>query len=278
MDLDDALHARDARQILKLIKQYNLEKTQAQRQRDLQKAEDAAAAKLRQQSYEAERKQAEAERKRKLEDAAIEHQRKLEQLAEEEERERIQAQLALQRKMADLQLELGQRLALLGAGLVAEFNLTQAGLNAVLALYRAYYGPGGAIDQIYAGAQARMSANAVIPTSTPSAYRGSGGAGNQSSNGGPLNGGFAEGGTLFANKPTRVLMGERGPEVAHFSPLGRTGKDVNKVFSNMSGSGGGSSGGQIEIGVNLNPDLEARIISNTLQETSKVIMKVNRTK
>ena len=31
MDLDDALHARDARQILKLIKQYELDKLQAER-------------------------------------------------------------------------------------------------------------------------------------------------------------------------------------------------------------------------------------------------------
>lgn len=271
MDLDDALHARDARQILKLIKQYNLEKTQAQRQRDLQKAEDAAAAKLRQQAYEAERKQAEAERQRKLEDAAIEHQRKLEQLAEEEERERLQAQLALQRKMADLQLEMGQRLALLGAGLIAEFNLTKSGLDAVLALYQAYYGPGGAIDQIYAGAMERMAANAV----TPSTSLGTGAA----QVGASSSMGFAEGGTLFANKPTRILMGERGLEKATFTPINRTGRDVNKVFSSMSGGGNiGGMGGQVEIGLNLSPDLEARITSNTLNETAKVIVKVNKSK
>jgi hypothetical protein len=278
MDLDDALHARDARQILKLIKNYNLEKTQAQRQRDLQKAEDAAAEKLRQQSYEAERKQAEAERQRKLEDAAIEHQRKLDQLAEDEERERIQAQLALQRKMADLQLEMGQRLALLGAGLVAEFNLTKAGLDAILALYQAYYGPGGAIDQVYQGAQARMASTSTLspganpkdPQSQPGGYgHGKGGSSYA----------FAEGGSLLVNKPTRVLMGEGGvPELGQFTPIGKAGTNVNKIFSNMSGAGGEGAGGRMEIGLSLSPDLEARIISNSMKETAKVIVKVNRSK
>jgi hypothetical protein len=277
MDLDDALHARDARQILKLIKNFNLEKEQAERRRKLDKEEEAAENKLRQQKYENERKAAEAHRRQQLEDAAIGHQRKLEQLAEEEAREQAQAQLAYERKLQDIQMDFNNRLALIGVGLVEEFNLTKSGLDAILALYQAYYGPGGAIDQVYQGAQARMASSSSLspganpddPQSQPGGY-GHGQGGSQYR--------FAEGGTLFANKPTRVLMGEKGAEMAHFTPLGRIGTDVNKIFSNVSGGSDMGIGGRVEIGLSLSPDLEARIMSNTMKETAKVIVKVNRTK
>jgi hypothetical protein len=275
MDLDDALHARDARQILKLIKNFNLEKEQAERRRKLDREEEAAENKLRQQKYENERKEAEAHRRQQLEDAAIGHQRKLEQLAEEEAREQAQAQLAYERKIQDIQMDFNNRLALIGAGLVEEFNLTKSGLDAVLALYTAYYGPGGYIDQVYQGSQERISQNqrnqspSVDPQTQPGGYAAP--YVNSSSMA------FGEGGTLIANRPTKVLMGERGLEKATFTPMDGNGRDVNKVFSNMSGSGGGA-GGRIEIGLTLSPDLESRIISTTLDKTAQAIVRVNRSK
>lgn len=279
MNLDDALHARDARQILKLIRNYNLEKTQAERKHQLDQQADAVETKLRQQSYENERKDIEADRKRKLEDAAIDHQRKLQQLAEEEARERAQAKLALDRKLADIQLNLNRRLQAIGAGLVAELNLTAQGLAAIVALYTQAYGPGGAIDQLYQGMLQRLQSQ------QPSTL--TGGNTGQKNNGmkKPNNSqsfdfGFAEGGSLLVNKPTSVLAGEGGtPEMITFTPIGRQGTDVNKLFSNLSGGGNsGAMGGALELSLNLSPDLEARITKNTLSRTAEVILKVNRTK
>lgn len=285
MNLDDALHARDARQILKLIKNYNLEKTQAERKHELDKQAEAMETKLRQQSYENERKDIEADRKRKLEDASIDHQRKLQQLAEEEARERAQAKLALDRKQADIQLSLNRRLQAIGAGLVAELNLTAQGLAAVVALYTQAYGPGGAIDQLYQGMLARLqsqkpqSSQVLAPGANPSDPQSqAGGYGHDHSGG--YNFGFAEGGSLLVNKPTSVLMGEGGvPEVATFTPIGKQGTDMNKLFTNLSGgSSGVSAGGAIELSLNLSPDLEARITKNTLKQTADVILRVNRSK
>lgn len=56
-DLEDALHERDARQILRLIRQYNLQKTQAQRQYDIEKEERARAHKLELEELEVQRKE-----------------------------------------------------------------------------------------------------------------------------------------------------------------------------------------------------------------------------
>ena len=43
MDLEGALEERDARQVLRLIKQYNLDKTQATRERDQNLKEESRA-------------------------------------------------------------------------------------------------------------------------------------------------------------------------------------------------------------------------------------------
>jgi hypothetical protein len=89
-------------------------------------------------------------------------------------------------------------------------------------------------------------------------------------------GGFAEGGTVIANRPTVAVFGEAGPEMATFTPLNRTGKDTNKVFGDMSGNGAG--GGRILIEMSLSPDLEARVVENSLSKTADVIAKISRSK
>jgi len=88
-------------------------------------------------------------------------------------------------------------------------------------------------------------------------------------------GGMAEGGTFLATRPATINVGESRPEIITATPLGKPGKDISKVFTN---GGMGGSSGQIELGLTLSPDLEARIISQTLSETANVILKINRSK
>jgi hypothetical protein len=66
-------------------------------------------------------------------------------------------------------------------------------------------------------------------------------------------------------------------ELATFTPIGRSGSDVNKLFSSI-GGGGGSGGGAINIELLLSPDLEARIVKNTLGQTANIITRTQRTK
>ena len=90
-----------------------------------------------------------------------------------------------------------------------------------------------------------------------------------------VNAGMAEGGTIIARKPTVAVFGERGTEAATFTPIGRTGTDVNKVFGDVGGFGSGV-GGNIKLNVSLSPDLEARIVDNSMKQVAVVIEHVRR--
>jgi hypothetical protein len=68
----------------------------------------------------------------------------------------------------------------------------------------------------------------------------------------------AEGGTVYATRPTVALFGERGPEYATFTP-------VSKM---------GSGGGKVVVAVALSPDLEGRIINNALDEFANIAVEV----
>ena len=90
---------------------------------------------------------------------------------------------------------------------------------------------------------------------------------------------FAEGGTMIADRPTTVTFGEgQGLEMATFTPLNKTGRDVNKLFTNLSGQGGGSMDGTLEVDVTLSPDLEARIVKRSMDETAGIITRVKNSK
>jgi len=91
-------------------------------------------------------------------------------------------------------------------------------------------------------------------------------------------GGYAQGGTVIANRPTKAIFGEAGLEMATFTPLSRKGTDVNKIFSNLSGGGSGDGSGKVQIELLLSPDLESRIVKNTLTKTGQIVTKINRSK
>lgn len=265
MDLDEALHERDARQILRLMKQYNLDKAQAEREHELdnQKAQRDAAERKRE--FARRRQEAEAERKAKLAEAAQDLKDKLAKLQADEEAERRAANLAYERKMQDLQREMHNRLALVAAALVQEFNLTKQGLDAIYQLYMHYY---GAISQIYEAMQRMLQGQGAIG--------GGGGTGGGGGGGGYK---YAEGGTMIADRPTTVTFGEgQGLEMATFTPLNKTGRDVNKLFTNLSGQGGGGMDGTLEVDVTLSPDLEARIVKRSMDETAGIITRVKNSK
>lgn len=71
---------------------------------------------------------------------------------------------------------------------------------------------------------------------------------------------YAEGGTIVATKPTLAMFGERGMERASFTPANR--------MSSMMGNG------KVTVALDLSPDLEARIVDNTLNEMAEVIVSV----
>lgn len=277
MNLDDALHARDARQILRLIKNYNLEKLQAERQHTLD-AQNAQLDNKREQSkFAQERKDAENERKAKLAEAQRDYNDKVAKLKADEDAEVQAAVLAANRKIQDLEKNNADRLAIIASNLVSEFNLTAKGLSAIASLYHQYYAD---ISGVYAAMQAMMAGTGLATgKANGNEVRNSSGTtspSKQPSN--TTNKRFAEGGSMLANQPTNVTFGDGGElELATFTPIGRNGKDVNKLFSNLSG-GNSSGGGTIGIELLLSPDLESRIVKNTLGKTAEIFTKIQRNK
>jgi hypothetical protein len=271
MDLEDALHARDARQVLRLIKQYNLEKTQAEREYELEKEKDKRENSLRNKKFAQDRERAQRERQAKLQEAQQEYQDKLAKLKADEEAERAAAELAYQRKIEDLEREMHNRLEIVGANLIAEFNLTKDGLDAILALYHRYYKD---VTGIYQAMNTMLAGqgNISLPSFTTSGGKGSSGGGGSSH----LK--MAEGGSILANKPTNVTFGEAGLELATFTPLNKSGRDVNKVFSSVGGSVGVGGKGLVELLVTLSPDLKAQIVKEAMGQTAGIITKISRSK
>jgi hypothetical protein len=260
LSLEDALQNRDARQVLKLTRAYELDKAQAERKHELDKQSAQEEASIRQQSYEFDRKKAEVDRKAKLAEAKRDYADKVAKLKLDEQAERKAANLAYERKKQDLEREMKNRLAIVAANLVQEFNLTQKGLDAIARLYLKYYND---VKRIYEAMRAVMGASV---TSTGTRPPGGGGSrpGIQ----------MAQGGSIIANRPTTVTFGEAGLEAATFMPLGRLGKDVGSTFSNVAGMEG--SGGKVSIELLLSPDLESRIVSNSMDATAEVFMRTMR--
>lgn len=310
MDLEEALHERDARQILRLMKKYELDKTQAAR-------DHALDSQQRKMDYQQEMADVKAQEAQKLAEAQKEHQQELDDAkekrdedladaAEKRQQDIEDAQRDYQRKLADLQRHYQQRLQALANTLRQEYQLTAQQAQALakmlggdLNAYRQY---AQSLASATVAAQQQMNAGIATTTSRSIAGISAGASGVSRSTStsiagisagaapkpakttttsyysgitGGATGRYAEGGTVLANKPTRAIFGENGLEMATFMPLGRIGKNVNKIF----GSGlAGAGGGNITIALDLSPDLEGRIIANTLDETANIMLRTRRSK
>lgn len=295
MDLEDALHNRDARQIIRLQRQYELEKQTLERKNEL----DAKQSRLDEKS---DIKKVKDDQKDKLEDAAVDYQRKLQDLNIAKAREQEDLQKWYDREQQDIQLDQERKLQALAEGWVEAGILTEENAARIYGILAGYFGPGGLTDQIYAYMRASLAQamsmaggislpmgqpapysqlaaqSAYTPTSTPVQQLTSGGyKESYTPTFIPRPGGYAEGGAFLATTRDSITVGERGPELVQTTPIGRIGNDTNKLFMGAGGDSGGEAG-VLEIGVSLSPDLEARVIRKTMDSAANVILKVNRTK
>lgn len=268
MDLEDALHARDARQVQRLTKQYALDKEQAERKHKLDQQSASREHVQQQRQRERELIEAEHERQVKLQKAQQERNDKIEELKLNERLEQEAAQVAYQRKLEDLQREMHDRLEIVSANLVQEFNLTKDGLDALAKLYRKYYDN---VSDMYKAMMHMVNGMANM-SSGGGVSGGTSGRSSRTGGGRPNPIPMAEGGTIIANRPTTVLFGEAGLERAEFTPLNRSGNNAGKVFSNSSDN----MGGKAVIEVSMSPDLVAKMVESSLNGTANVILKTMR--
>ena len=289
LDMEDALQARDARQVLQLIRRYNLEKTQATRERDneireqnrayqeqlheLERQRNARLKKLKEELDLRERMLIEQrDRELKLETEAYLH--KMAQQEEENKKDIDARKLKYQQDLDDLNLHLQDRLGVLARGLIEENGITASGLSAMLDIILSYLGPEGAATQVYmnfaAAAQAAIAAAMagiaglmVLPGSLPVVPPN-----------GPHTGPHAQGGIEYANKPTTAVFGEAGPELALFLPLrGGIGSISSSTNAAPMPEMRQGDKGKLMVEILLGAGLEGKIIDRALNNVASVVLR-----
>lgn len=282
MDLEDALHARDARQILRLQRQYAFDKEDLARKHALE-------TKQRNEDQRAELEDAKKKADEARAQAKLDYQRKLEDQRIAKQRELADLQTWYLREFRDMQTAQQRKLQALIKGWIDEQKITASNAAQVYAILAKYFGPGGMTDQLYQYMVSSLVANTQAAVSSLGSIGSMGGSvigGGRSSGTGttgsrsPSTGGSsprsrAEGGVMVASRPTNVTFGEAGAEAALFLPMNKIGRNAGRVDFN-----GGSSGmdGQIVVRLDLSPDLEARVVENSMNGVANVITKINRSK
>lgn len=306
-DLEDALRERDALQVLRLIRRYNLDKEQLERQTEEEKQQ-------RQEKLDNEIADIQLAKERRLEELQIEHQRRLEEINIQAEREREEARInrdkalaeeeeAWQQKQLERGLQYEQEVADLQNNLLNKITdaitswlkqneeITGQYATAIGNALAATFGPGGtaesqfnyfsgmiqnatqqAIDAINQmqkmEAQVASQSKGYSPTWPTTP---TGGYQHPSNYGMPS---YAEGGTLIARKPTVALFGEKSPEIATFTPISKlsSSNGVPQLGSAM------GANGKVKIELYLSPDLEARIVDTSLDQAAGVFAEIMRTR
>lgn len=163
-DLDDAVRERDARQIMSLIKRYNVD-----RQRMIEDFQDEKQE--RQNNYKDQLEDIRLWRERRLQELAIEHQRRLEEIQIEYQREQEEAarardqelaeltdwladrqeeiDIAHEEELAELKRHFEDRMAEILSSLMAEKGIQKEYADAIADLIKKVFGPGGKIENSY---------------------------------------------------------------------------------------------------------------------------------
>jgi hypothetical protein len=256
-NLLDALRDNDAKTIIHLIEEYDNQKAEKTKQYN----DDNV---VRQEQYNQEinlAKQQEAYNLQQLNDEVA--QRKA-ALKVQYDNENTDAKTQMDRQNVAEQVDINNRLTTWADGLQVQYDLTDAQMKNIYAVISAYLGANGYVDSIYTYIIARMAqVYAALGAGTTTPYT--------TANPPPPKR-YASGGSLFASTPTNVTFGEAGPELAMFIPLG---SGVASVPS-PSVSGGGNAGGNIQLQVTLDPNLEAKIVQTSLDGVALSIDRMQR--
>lgn len=273
MDLEDALHARDARQVLRLQKQYAIDKEALRRKHELEGRE-------RESGQRAEMEDLAQRRDERLAEARLEYERKLadQRLAKQREQEDLQQWYA--REQADIEQAMQRKLETLLKGWIDEKKITEQNAADVYGILLKYFGPGGLTDSLYSYMMQSLIA------STQGAIAGAMSQMNGLSSNAPV----SNYGTLdLINQGVPPSVAEQvgkssllpTPTSSMASPISIT--PLSSLAPRGSGNfgGGGSPGsmnGNIQIAVDLSPDLEARVVEKSMNGVGEIVAKVNRSK
>jgi hypothetical protein len=307
--LEDALRERDARQVLRLIDKYNMDKTAMENENALRKA----AASENKALEDADKK---TQLDEKLRVMAEEQTLKMQRMADDSKLKRDRMEEDHKLEMARMQEQLTERLQLAADKMAEELGLNAEGAKAIFDLLSEYYGTDGALAKLTEGGYAAMLGNASgflgALQGIVGQYQGimagmAGGAGAASTlgarssyystsglNNAPVSTygldqnkddeyipGYAKGGQFIATRPRKIMVGEGGqPELVQITPMSQiaTGQGGSSGANGINGFSGQNGQTQISVSVDLSPDLEARVVNKSLDGMTDVISKVRRSK
>jgi len=298
-DLEDALRARDASQVMRLIRKYNLDKAQLDREREEEKAEKAKE----HQEEIADIKKERADKIKELQQEFAERMAEIKEQAEKErqeerenynkelaeakiayEEEKIEREKAHKEELDELKSHLADRIKEQMVAFGKEHDLTDKQLRDLGHLYENLFGKGGKLEGYYtyfASVSEGLTEKVMKDIDeikdawdtaldvyeemqellvTPEILPGAPGSLENPTGGVP---GYASGGRLVATRPTLALFGESGTgEVAEFTPLNQVGSSNN--------------GGKANIKITLAKGLIAEIVDNTMGQIGDIQLEMQR--
>ena len=138
-DLEDALRERDARQVLRLIRQYNLRKTQLGRERELEKEEN-------ERRFQDEVEDARRQRDIRLRELAIEYDFRRQQMDKEYQFERQLREQQHQERLAEIRLQAREKFDELLRELQDSGEITAQEAEVIAKVFDEFFGEGGAVE------------------------------------------------------------------------------------------------------------------------------------
>lgn len=279
LDLEDALRERDAKQVLSLIRRFKLREKQLKRQEDIEK-------KQRERRFQDRVQDIERQRQIRLRETRIEFEERRRLTRRDYDLRRRLEERNHQERLENIREETQERKEELIRRFEDEHDITKSGAKKVRDVLQEYFGSGGEVDKIYdhlisksvtTADKVRQAVGTIAQYINSLREMQVGGLEPLTGPGGSYfstPNGYAEGGTVIADRPTTVTFGEgREPEMATFSPIGRIGRDEGKVFGELEGSGKMSK--QI-IELFLSDDLVAKTRNNVFNDMAEVVIKQNR--
>lgn len=267
-ELEDAVRERDARQVLLLMRRFNLEKNAAT---------DDFNTKQKRLREDTKFELAEIERRRQIarQQRIIAYQEELADIELQKRRKFEDAQRNYQNELRDLRESIKRRIELLIQGFIQEGRLTHDALLGIYNQYRTVLGPGGLIEGLYRYfSQAVQQYSAGIAAYSArltglAGYYGMAGGGRVISGSGGGGAGqkmYQRGGEFIATSPTSITVGER-PERVNVTPLS----------GGMAGGfGGEGQKAKIDLTVTLDSGLEAKLVDRAMNETAEVVLTITR--
>jgi len=273
-NLEDALRERDARQVLRLQRKYEMDKQAAINENDIKKKDsrDDAARQLR---------EAIDDRNERL--ALLEQERQL-KLARQREDFNLKRQRAKEnhkRELEDIARQVDERLVLLVEKAIEANLISEEAADLLLENLTKVYGSGGLFDKLYSANTESMLRNAkeqlagmngIITAALRMQAAVAAVASNVRTNVASIMA------SRSINQPVSSSYSSATTSVLANRALNTPVSLSNYTPSSVPSSGlsGGSSGGDLRVSVDLSPDLEARIVDSSLDNVSVAINRLTR--